>query len=144
MCLTAYLSESAGIVETLFVLLIVCIPQHVSASMQGRHSVGICPDSRKLVCGAQYLAHPLAYDYAGSHGIAGYHAWHDGPIRDTKVFDSIDLKPGIDDRHGIAPHFCGACLVMVSSSRIADEVFQGGSFQATRHDFTFCVRSKWN
>jgi hypothetical protein len=76
------------------------------------------------MCGAQYLARPLAYDYAGSHGIAGCHAWHDGPIRDTKVFDSIDLKPGIHDRHGIAPHFGGTCLMVVSSSRIPDEIFQ--------------------
>jgi len=76
------------------------------------------------VCGAQYLARPLAYDYAGSHGIAGCYAWHDGPIRDTKVFDPVDLKRRSDNGHGIAPHFGGTCLMVVSSSRIPDEIFQ--------------------
>src|SRR6476659_3116684 len=88
----------------LFVLLICLYVLTTLSAMQGRRSVGICPDSRQLVCGAQYLARPLAYDDAGSHGIAGGHAWHDGPIRDTKIFDSIDLKAGIHDGHGIAPH----------------------------------------
>src|SRR5262245_24697041 len=31
-----------------------------------------------------------------------------------------------------------------SRSRITDEVFQSSSFQVTRHDFAFCVGSKWS
>src|SRR5262249_33801701 len=85
----------------------------------------------------------FADDDAGSHGIAGDHAWHDGTVCDAKVLDSIDLKFRIYHGHGIAPHFCGTCLMMVSSSRIADEVFQCSSLQGAWHDFAFCVGSKW-
>src|SRR5262249_2878448 len=76
-----------------------------------------------LVGSSQQLPGALADDDAGCHCIAGGHSRHDGPIRDPKVFDSIDLKPGIDDRQGIASHFCSTCLMVVSSNRIADEVF---------------------
>jgi hypothetical protein len=46
------------------------------------------------VLSPQDLCGALVDDDAGSHGVAGGHAWHDGPIRDAKVFDPIDLKPG--------------------------------------------------
>src|ERR1700694_6328281 len=65
----------------------------------------------------------LADDDAGSHGIAGGHARHDRAVCDAKVFDSIDLKLAVYDRHRIAPHFRGTRLMMVSRGRIANEVF---------------------
>jgi hypothetical protein len=62
---------------------------------------------------------------------------HDRAVCDAKVFDSIDLKLAVYDRHRIAPHFCGTSLMPVRSGRIANEVFQCSSSQVARHDFTF-------
>src|SRR5262249_34285798 len=92
----------------------------------------------------QYLCGALPDHEARCHGISRRHARHDGPIGDPKVVDSVDLKVGIDDRHGIATHFCSTRLMVVSHSRIADEVFQCSSLQIARHDFAFSVRSKWS
>jgi hypothetical protein len=65
----------------------------------------------------------LADDDAGSHGVAGGHAWHDRAVCNAKVFDPIDLKLTVYDRHLIAPHFRGTRLMVVSGGRIANEVF---------------------
>jgi hypothetical protein len=47
----------------------------------------------------------IVFLYGGSSKLFGEHsigrkryAWHDGPIRDAKAFDSMDLELGIDDR----------------------------------------------
>jgi hypothetical protein len=48
----------------------------------------------------QNLRGALANDDAGNHRVAGRHAWHDRPIRNTKVFDSVDFKTVIN--HGLA------------------------------------------
>ena len=53
-----------------------------------------------LIGSPQDLSGALADDDAWSHGVAGGHAQHNGPVRDAKVLDSIDPKPAIDDRHG--------------------------------------------
>src|SRR5260221_10709034 len=82
----------------------------------------------------------LADDDAGSHGVAGRHARHDRAIRDAKVFDSIDLKLGVYDRHRIAAHLGSASLMVVSSGRIANEILYSGSTQVTSHDFPLSKR----
>jgi hypothetical protein len=46
----------------------------------------------------------------------------------AQAFDSMHLKLGVDNRHGIEPHFCRTRLVMISLGRISDEVFQFTSF----------------
>ena len=56
--------------------------------------------------GAQDLSSTFTYDDAGSHRVARNHAWHDGPICDAEVLDAIDLKLGIYNGHGVAPHLC--------------------------------------
>jgi hypothetical protein len=48
---------------------------------------------------------------------------HDRAVCDAKFLDSIDLKLAVYDRHGIAPHFRGTRLMMVSGGRIANEIF---------------------
>src|SRR6476661_5636711 len=65
----------------------------------------------------------LADDDAGSHGIAGGHARHDRAVCNAKVFDPVDLKLTVYDRHRIAPRFRGTRLMVVSGGRIANEVF---------------------
>jgi hypothetical protein len=71
----------------------------------------------------QLLSGTFADDDAGSHGIAGSHARHDRAVCDAKFLDSIDLKLAVYDRQGIAPHFRGTRLMMVSGGRIANEIF---------------------
>jgi hypothetical protein len=44
----------------------------------------------------QNICGTLADDDAGSHRVAGCHAWHDRPICNTKVFESIDFKAAIN------------------------------------------------
>jgi hypothetical protein len=65
----------------------------------------------------------LADDDARSHGIAGGHARHDRAVCNAKVFDPIDLKLTVYDRHRIAPHLRCTRLMVVSGGRIANEVF---------------------
>src|SRR5215510_54814 len=76
---------------------------------------------------AQNLCGTLADDDAGSHGIACGHSWHHGTICDAKVFDSIHLKLGVDNRHRISSHLRGTRLMVVCDGRVADEVFQCSS-----------------
>jgi hypothetical protein len=92
--------------------------------------------------GLQYLTCTLTDDDAGRHGVTRHHARHDRAIRDAKVVDSVDLEVGVHDRRGIATHFCGACLMVVSTGCVADELFKRRAFQVARHDLAFCVRSK--
>src|SRR5258708_31871686 len=92
------------------------------ASAQGSCLIGICFDSRKLVCGAQEFASAFADDDAGSHGVSGRDTRHDRAIGDAKVFDSIDLKLGVYHRHRIAPHLGSTRLMEVSRGSIANEV----------------------
>jgi hypothetical protein len=42
--------------------------------------------------GFQYFSGALADDDAGSHGVAGRYARHDGCIGNTQTCDSIDFK----------------------------------------------------
>ena len=72
---------------------------------------------------SQCLCGAFADDDARSHGIAGGHARHDRAICNAKVFDPIDLKLTVYDRHRIAPHFRGTPLMVVSGGFIANEVF---------------------
>src|SRR5580692_11843953 len=58
----------------------------------------------------------LADDDAGSHGVAGGHARHDRAVCNAKVFDPIDLKLTVYDRHRIAPHCRGTRLMVVSEA----------------------------
>src|SRR5882762_8645588 len=90
----------------------------------------------------EHFCGTFADDDAGSHGIAGGHARHDRAVRNAKVFDPIDLKLTVYDRHRIAPHFRGTRLMVVGGGRIANEVFQCSSSQVARHDFAFCEGSK--
>src|SRR5258707_8281687 len=92
----------------------------------------------------QLLSGTLADDDAGSHGIAGGHSRHDRAVCNTKVFDPIDLKLTVYDRHRIASHFRGTRLMVVSGGRIANKVFQCSSSQVARHDFAFGEGSKRN
>jgi hypothetical protein len=48
---------------------------------------------------------------AGSHGVAGCYAGHDGSIGNTQIFDSIELEIGVYDGHGVTPHFGGTRLM---------------------------------
>ena len=80
-----------------------------------RWAVGLQTHSHP-VGGAQNLAGPFANDDARSHGVTRGHARHDGPICDAEVLDSIDLKLGIYNGHGVAPHLCGAGLLVIRSS----------------------------
>jgi hypothetical protein len=84
----------------------------------------------------------LADDDAGRHGIAGGHARHNRAVCNAKVFDPIDFKLTVYDRHRIAPHFRGTRLMVVSGRRIANEVFYWSSPKIARHDFAFCEWSK--
>jgi hypothetical protein len=72
---------------------------------------------------AQGFCGTLADDDAGSHGISGGHARHDRGVCDAQIFDSIDPKLAVYDRHRIAPHFRGTGLMVVSGGRIANEIF---------------------
>jgi hypothetical protein len=74
----------------------------------------------------QGIGRTLADDDAGSHGIAGGHARHDRAVGNAKVFDPIDLKLNVYDRHRIASHFRGTRLMVVSGGRIANEVMLFG------------------
>ena len=74
--------------------------------------------------GLQYLCCTLTDDDTGGHGVTRHHARHDRAIRDAKVVDSVDLEVGVHDRQGIAPHFCGARLMVVSIGFVADEWFE--------------------
>jgi hypothetical protein len=96
--------------------------------MPGQIHLGRFRTRSNLVGSPQHLSAALADDDAGSHSVAGGHAWHEGLICDAKVLNSIDLKIGIDDLNGIARHFCGTRLMVVSSGRIADELYQCSSF----------------
>jgi hypothetical protein len=73
---------------------------------------------------AQNLCGTFTDDDARSHRISGGDAWHDRSVRYTKIVNSVDSKAGIDHRHGIAPHFRGAGLMVVSDGGIPDEGFQ--------------------
>ena len=90
----------------------------------------------------QHLSGTFADDDAGGHRVAGCHARQNRSVRDTKVVYSIDLEVTVDDGHRIASHFGGTCLMGVSRGGIADEIFQIGPFQISRHNFTFCIGSK--
>ena len=65
--------------------------------------------------GFQYFSGALADDDAGSHGVAGRYARHDGCIGNTQTCDSIDFKIAINHRHGITSHLGGTRLMMVSN-----------------------------
>jgi hypothetical protein len=58
-----------------------------------------------LVVTPQEFSGTFADDQARSHGVAGGHTRHDGAIVDSEILDSIDLKFGVHNRHGIAPIF---------------------------------------
>jgi hypothetical protein len=73
--------------------------------------------------GLQYLSCTLTDDDARSHGIAGGHTRHYRAVCNAKVFDSIDFKLAVYDRHRIASHFHGTRPMVVSGGRIANEVF---------------------
>jgi hypothetical protein len=90
----------------------------------------------------QYLSSALADDDARSHGVAGGHTRQDGTIGDSEIFDSIDLKFGVDHRHGIAPHFCGAGLMPSRGNSVPDEILELRTFQRPRHHLTFRERPK--
>jgi hypothetical protein len=90
----------------------------------------------------QDLCGTLANDDAGSHRVAGCHAWHDGPIRDTKVCDTIDFEFAINHRHGVLAHLGGAGLVPVARGSIADKVLQFGTFQVAWYHLALSKRSK--
>jgi hypothetical protein len=76
----------------------------------------------KLVCGAKQFAGALADDDAGSHGVAGGHSRHYRAVCDAKVFNAMNLKLGVYDRHRIAPHLGGTRLMEVGRGCIANEV----------------------
>jgi len=79
------------------------------------------------------LCGTLANDDAWSHGVAGCHAWHDRPIRNTQIFDSIDFKIAINHGHGVSSHLGGTRLMPVGHGCIANEVFKLGTFQVSWH-----------
>src|SRR5262249_7751272 len=53
----------------------------------------------QLVFDSQHLCCTLTDDYAGSHGVAGCHAWHDRSIRDAKIVDAVDFEVAIHHTH---------------------------------------------
>src|SRR5215467_4611988 len=59
----------------------------------------------QLVFDSQDVCCTLTADYAGSHGVAGCHAWHDRSIRDAKTVDAVDFKVAMHHTHGLPPHF---------------------------------------
>src|SRR5260221_13451393 len=75
---------------------------------------------------SQYFSGALADNDAGSHGVAGGHARHDGSIGNTQVFDSIDFEVGVYDGHGITAQLGGTRLMAVGYECIPDEVVQFG------------------
>ena len=84
--------------------------------------------SSYVVVTPQEFSGTFADDDARRHGVAGSHTRHDRAIGDSEILDSINLKFGVHNGHGISPHFCGTRLVVESGSRITDEVFQPDSF----------------
>jgi hypothetical protein len=50
------------------------------------------------------------------------------PVRDTKVFNPIDLKITIDDRHGIASHLGRTALVPNGTHGIPYDLLERRSF----------------
>src|SRR6516164_5077636 len=69
------------------------------------------PDWSQFVFDSQVLCCPLSDNDAGRHGVAGCHTWHDRPIGDAKVVDSVDFEVAIHRTLGVSPHFGGGCLM---------------------------------
>src|SRR5258708_33686256 len=67
----------------------------------------------QLVLPSQDLCGALADDDTGSHRVARCHARHDGPIRNTKIFDSIDFKLAVNHRHIVLAYLFGTGLMPV-------------------------------
>src|SRR5262245_61420350 len=96
------------------------------------------------VYGPENLSGALANDDAGSHGVAGGHAWHDGAVRNTKVVDAIDFQRAINHRHGVSAHLGGAGLVPITHRRISHEVFELCPFHVAWHHLALGERPKRN
>src|SRR6516164_9971085 len=96
----------------------------------------------QLVFDSQSVCGALSDNHAGSHGVAGCHARHDGSIRDTKVLDAIHPETTIDHRHRVAPHFGGGCLMPKAKRCVADVVFQLWTFQVAGNDLSADKRTK--
>src|SRR5215467_12970509 len=77
----------------------------------------------QLVFDSQHVCCTLTDDHAGSHGVAGCHAWHDRSIRDAKIVDAVDFEVAIHHTHGLPPHFARGCLMPKAKRCVADVVF---------------------
>src|SRR5580692_238346 len=77
-----------------------------------RLTVSVC---LQLVIGYQYFSGAFADNDAGSHSVAGGHAWHNGSIGNTQVFYPIDLEIGVYYRHGITSHLGSTRLMPVGN-----------------------------
>src|SRR6516162_4737859 len=90
----------------------------------------------QLVFDSQSVCGALSDNHAGSHGVAGCHARHDGSIRDTKVLDAIHPETTIDHRHRVAPHFGGGCLMPKAERCATGVVLQFWALQVAGHDLS--------
>src|SRR5262245_39871496 len=77
----------------------------------------------QLVFDSQHVCCTLTDDHAGSHGVAGCHAWHDRSIGDAKIVDAVDFEVAIHHTHSVPPHFGRGCLMPKAKRCVADVVF---------------------
>src|SRR6266404_1047805 len=92
--------------------------------------------------GFQHFSGALADNDAGSHGVTRCGARHNRSIGDSKVVDSKDLEIGINHRHCIPSHLGRTRLMPIGDGSIADEVYNCGHFQVTRHHLALGERTK--
>src|SRR5262245_38173451 len=107
---------------------------------RSRPSLGTHPDLR--TCCLQEGGRLLTDNDAGRHRIARRHARQNGRIRDAQAVDAVDLQPAIDNRHGIAAHFCCAALVPEGAKTVAKEAFEFTGVAGSRCNLAYSERSQ--